>query len=79
MALTDLSINFNRLPVDSVEISTWCHYIQNNNYSISSFAISFSFLFSPFLIVLTRISTTELNKSGDSRHSYLVSDLRGQV
>ena len=51
----------------------------NSDSFTSSFTIWIPFISFSSLIALARTSKTMLNKSGKSRHSYLVSDLRGNA
>jgi hypothetical protein len=47
------------------------------NYKIMLFANRYTFIFSSYLIYLTKNSRAMLNKSGKSRHPCLIPDLKG--
>ena len=51
----------------------------NKGSFISSFSMCMHFISFSCLIALAKNSSMILNKSGESRHPYLVSDLRGKA
>ena len=69
-------INSSSFLVESLEISTYSILSYSNNDTFSfSFPIWMPYISSSLMIAEARISSTMLNKSGESKHPCLVPDL----
>lgn len=75
--LANLLISSNRFSVDSLRLSVNKIMSSENRNSLTSFFSSLEVLHFSLLVALARTSSTMVSRSGESRCTCLIPDLRG--